>query len=427
MRISTALGLAGAVQLAAAYDAPPAAIVQFCGARKQFPQKVNGKWKCVQTSDICSPNQDLVTLHQDRESGTWMCCPEDEILNEEGDACRSPKEESPATCTDRIAESGLEAILNDVFKDCFPGDRSTLEAFVRQYIYSLHNGLTLVESIYENSCPRPTQSSSPVPSHSPVPRDTIDLAQDWFKCPKNNSPCMWLSLENNKKPKILQATGYEYQILPNPNVHVDDYRYPFDTWVVKRPEDDLRMYVEGEAVKPNSDGISYLIPAGTHANDVLYRCIHDSEVHYYGSCSVDTPCVDREILVWTQVTSLTKEDRDQFIDVSALDFDVVFTVSDTSITTEQYIVLADGREVGRTHGRPTLGDDKYNTAHIANVDVGIGASGALKSISNDGFWGSFLIPKDTQRVTIHMGVQGVESPGWPYYVLEYRIDHLCQC
>ena len=40
-----------------------------------------------------------------------------------------------------------------------------------------------------------------------------------------------------------------------------------------------------------------------------------------------------------------------------------------------------------------LGDDKYNTNNIAKTtNVGVGPAGALKSIANDGFWGSFCIP-----------------------------------
>jgi hypothetical protein len=76
------------------------------------------------------------------------------------------------------------------------------------------------------------------------------------------------------------------------------------------------------------------------------------------------------------------------IDVSKYDFDFIFTMTDTSITTEQYTVYADGKKVGMTHGRLTL-DDKYNTDHI-NVQQ---SGNAPYVIANDGFWGSYRIPK----------------------------------
>jgi hypothetical protein len=100
------------------------------------------------------------------------------------------------------------------------------------------------------------------------------------------------------------------------------------------------------------------------------------------------------VVAWKEGQHLTVVARDADIDVSSYDYPLVFTLADTWYTTEQYTVLADGKEVGKTHGRLSLGDDKYNTKHIAKTAwVGVGPAGALKSIANDGFWGSFHIPK----------------------------------
>jgi hypothetical protein len=99
------------------------------------------------------------------------------------------------------------------------------------------------------------------------------------------------------------------------------------------------------------------------------------------------------VVAWTP-QAVTVAARDADIDVSSYDYPLVFTLADISVTTEQYTVRADGKEVGKTHGRLSLGDDKYNTKHIAKTtDVGGGPTGALRSIANDGFWGSFHIPK----------------------------------
>lgn len=133
---------------------------------------------------------------------------------------------------------------------------------------------------------------------------------------------------------------------------------------------------------------------GTSGDDVYYKSPKGAQVQFYGACSKDTPCIGNEVVAWQQGKWLTAAAPDMEIDFSGYDYDVVFTLTDTSVTTEQYVVRADGKEVGTTHGRLSLGEDKYNTKHIAETtNVGGGAPGALKSIANDGFWGSFRIPK----------------------------------
>ncbi|OAQ67514.1 hypothetical protein VFPFJ_11103 [Purpureocillium lilacinum] len=272
------------------------------------------------------------------------------------------------------------------------------------YTGLLKSALTLVE----DTCSRP---GCPTPTPDP---------DNWWKCPRDGSPCKWLALENNKTPKSLAATGSERKVLPNPNVPVANYKYPFDTWVTTWPDDDLEIYIKGEKVRPQASGTR------TSGDDVYYKSSRGTQIQFYGACSPDTPCTGEEVVPWTQGKAVTVADRDAVIDVSKYtsDGDLVFTIADTSVTTEQYTILADGKEVGKTHGRPTLGTDKYNTKNIANVDVGAGPWGALRSIANDGFWGSFRIPKGTQQVTVHMNFEG---PGWPYYLFEYRIDKLCKC
>lgn len=81
-------------------------------------------------------------------------------------------------------------------------------------------------------------------------------------------------------------------------------------------------------------------------------------------------------------------------DINDYNYDLVSTVTDISVTTEQYMVLADGKELGKTYSPLTLEDAKYNTKSIPYIDVSIGPMGALNIISNSGFWGSSQIGKD---------------------------------
>ncbi|PWI69316.1 hypothetical protein PCL_00963 [Purpureocillium lilacinum] len=410
LRTALATCLALPIVLASA-DTPPDILVELCKQRGQVPQKDGDSWICVQNSRICGPGEDLATLHKDTKTGEYVCCAPGWKLKD--GSCvdpRQPPKPVPGTCAARVEDVGLESLLGRILAPCFPCGTTALDAFVTEYTGLLKSALTLVE----DTCSRPG-CTTPAPD-----------PDNWWKCPRDGSPCKWLALENNKTPKSLAATGSERKVLPNPNVPVANYKYPFDTWVTTWPDDDLEIYIKGEKVRPQASGTSYLIPAGTSGDDVYYKSSRGTQIQFYGACSPDTPCTGEEVVPWTQGKAVTVADRDAVIDVSKYtsDGDLVFTIADTSVTTEQYTILADGKEVGKTHGRPTLGTDKYNTKNIANVDVGAGPWGALRSIANDGFWGSFRIPKGTQQVTVHMNFEG---PGWPYYLFEYRIDKLCKC
>jgi hypothetical protein len=116
-------------------------------------------------------------------------------------------------------------------------------------------------------------------------------------------------------------------------------------------------------------------------------------IHFYGSCSAYNPCLGREVLPWTRGVSNKRLGQEGEIHVGQYDTDLVLTIADTETTSEQYTVFIDGVKLGTTHGRLTLGEEKYKRANIHMVDVGSGAAGALRSIANDGFWGSFKIPR----------------------------------
>ncbi|UNI23836.1 hypothetical protein JDV02_009630 [Purpureocillium takamizusanense] len=406
-----ATGLAISVVLAAD-DSPPGVIVELCKQRGQVPQKAGDSWTCVQNSSICGEGEDQATLHKDAKTGEYVCCSPGYKLKD--GRCvdpRPPPAPAPGTCAARIEDVGLTSLLSRVLAPCFPCGTTALDTFLTEYAGVLKAAMNLVEDAY-------SQPGCVTPKPSPG---------NWWKCPRDDdSPCKWLALENNKAPKTLAATGTDHRVLPNPNVPVANYKYPFDTWVTTWPDDDLDIYIKGEKVKPQASGTSYLIPAGTSGDDVYYKSSRGAQIQFYGACSPSTPCIGEEVVPWTQGKAVTVGDRDAVIDVSKYtsDGDLVFTIADTSVTTEQYTILADGKEVDKTHGRLTLGADKYNTKNIVNIDVGAGPWGALRSIANDGFWGSFRIPKGTQQVTVHMNF---EAPGWPHYLFEYRIDKLCKC
>jgi len=57
------------------------------------------------------------------------------------------------------------------------------------------------------------------------------------------------------------------------------------------------------------------------------------------------------VVAWDQRKPLTTAAHDKEIDVSDYDYDLVFTLADTSITSEQYVVLVDSKEVGKTQSR----------------------------------------------------------------------------
>ncbi|CAG8885956.1 unnamed protein product [Penicillium egyptiacum] len=400
-----------------ASSTPPEGISEFCKQKNEVPHlKDDGTWGCA--SSICTSGQDQSTLHKDSKTGNWTCCPKGQKLDH--GSCTQPggkdpivptPKPGPGSCGLHLKDAKLESLLRALLVQCFPHEHASLDAFIQYYITVLHGGIDLIEVIYKNGCDGPTVDPAPV--------------HPWWKCPADNStPCKWLPLENNKLRKSLAATS-DHKVLPNPNLPVPNYKYPFDTLVTKFPDDDLDIYVKDQKLQAQGSGTSYLIPAGTSGDDVYYKSPKGAQVQFYGACSEDTPCIGDEVVTWQGGKPLTPTAPDVEIDVSDYDYDVVFTLADTIVTTEQYVVLADGKKVGTTHGRLSLGDDKYNTKHIAKTtDVGGGAPGALKSIANDGFWGSFRIPKDTKKVSVHLDY---EAAVWPNYIFEYRIDKLCQC
>ncbi|UKZ81501.1 hypothetical protein TrVFT333_009273 [Trichoderma virens FT-333] len=181
------------------------------------------------------------------------------------------------------------------------------------------------------------------------------------------------------------------------------YIYPFDMWVTKLGGGQLTLYINGKQIQPHGSGLDFLIPAGTHADDVWYKSETGAMIHFYGSCSAYNPCQEGEI------------------HVGQYDTDLVLTIADTETTSEQYTVFIDGVKLGTTHGRLTLGEEKYKRANIHMVDVGSGAAGALRSIANDGFWGSFKIPRGTRKITI------VDDSSDFDFAFEYRLDKACVC
>ncbi|OQE10695.1 hypothetical protein PENFLA_c081G00188 [Penicillium flavigenum] len=423
MHYLSALGVFAFLPFAlSASSTPPEHITKICKQRGQVPQLTESGWNCAQTSSICDPDQDQSTLHEDSKTGNWICCPKGQELVD--GSCTGGKDPvvptpkpAPGSCGIHLKDAKFESLLRALLVQCFPHEHASLDVFIQYYITVLHEGINLIEVIYKNGCDGPDPSPGPTPSPAPV--------HPWWQCPADNStPCKWLPLENNKARKSLAATS-DHKVLPNPNLPVANYKYPFDTLVTKFPDDDLDIYVKDQKLQAQGSGTSYLIPAGTSGDDVYYKSPKGAQVQFYGACSKDTPCIGNELVAWQQGKLLTTADPDMELDFSGYDYDVVFTLTDTLVTTEQYVVRADGKEVGTTHGRLSLGEDKYNTKHIAKTtNVGGGAPGALKSIANDGFWGSFRIPKGTKAVTVHLDHY---SPDYPYFVFEYRIDKLCQC
>lgn len=137
----------------------------------------------------------------------------------------------------------------------------SLDAFIQYYITILHGGIDLIEIIYKNGCDNP----DPGPDRPPNPP-----VHPWWKCPADNSaPCKWLPLENDKVRKNLPATSTQ-KVLPNPNLPVSDYYYPFDTLVTKFSDDDLDIYVKDQKLQPQNSGTSYLIPAGNYHDSMAY-------------------------------------------------------------------------------------------------------------------------------------------------------------
>ncbi|PTB62684.1 hypothetical protein BBK36DRAFT_1172439 [Trichoderma citrinoviride] len=394
----------------------PRGICSLC----QIAQEVNGVWKCVKHSDICSPSEDFDTFHRDGDTGKWACCLKGfQVRN---GRCVQPPPKCPpppaptglcksSVCAKAIQSSKMESHLRQAFAECFPHDELHFDSFVQYQLNSLDMSINLFEKIYQDEQRvlrgRQPQSSSP--------------AEEWSNCSPDKSPCKWLSLENNSNPKRLAPTGHEKMTLPNPTKQLSHYVYPFDTWVTKVAEGDLTLYINGKKVMPHSSGVDFLIPAGTVADDVLYKSQSGTMILFYGSCSSDRPCVGRELVPWTRGVSDKRFGQEGEIDVEHYDTDLVLTIADTENTSEKYTVYADGKEIGSTHGRLTLGKDKYKRDHTNRVNVGSGAAGALRSIANDGVWGSFKIPRGTRKITI-----SDEDSDYDF-AFEYRLDEPCAC
>jgi len=457
MKPSGVVALAAVLPFVLAKPTTPPGMEEWCkqqGDDKelQYSEKQQ-KWVCVTSnqSDICGAGQDQSTWHKDPITGDYGCCDTgeewvvDEKNKKQGSCCAKDSiysfdaaagegaccpdgqvfksgsctrpggndnlDVSPGTCGAYLKDARLESLLRTLLAPCFPYGQQTLNVFIEYYLTILHGGLDLIEIIYKNGCDDPQPSPSPGPKPKPHP---------WWNC-GDKEPCRWISLENYDAKKTLPATGATTKApLPNPNVPKADYEYPFDVWLTKSPDDDLDVYIKGKKIQPQASGTSYLIPGGTKATDVKYSSPNTLQVNFYGKCTQDTPCIGKNVEPWTPKSVVAPPGKDELeIDVSKYDFDFIFTMSDTSITTEQYTVYADGKKVGMTHGRLTL-DDKYNTDHI-NVQQ---SGNAPYVIANDGFWGSYRIPKDTEKITVKMNH---EQAGYPWYEWTYRIDRLCDC
>ncbi|QYT00277.1 hypothetical protein H0G86_007367 [Trichoderma simmonsii] len=397
---------------------PPAAIDEYCRQKGQFAQLVKGVWKCVQISDVCSPGEDVATIHHDKDTGEWVCCLKGhELKNGE---CVSPEPECPLptgfckspTCAQTLRSAELETLLRQAFLECFPHDEIHLDSFIKYQINSLETGINLFEKIHQDK-----KDSLLVQGR----QSPFSPSREWWNCPQDNSPCKWLALENNNAPKKLTPTGREKLILPNPNQPIPNYVYPFDMWVTKLAGGQFALYISGEQIQPHDSGLDFFIPAGTAADDVWYKSETGAMIHFYGSCSTYTPCLGRKVVPWTRGVSHKRLGQDGEIYIGQYDEDLVLTIADTETTSEQYTVFADGVKLGSTHGRLTLGDEKYKRSNIRMVDVGSGAAGALRSIANDGFWGSFKIPRGAKKITI------VDDSSDFDFAFEYRLDTACNC
>jgi hypothetical protein len=146
----------------------------------------------------------------------------------------------------------LERLLRQAFAECFPHDEVHLDSFVRYHLNSLEMSINLFEKIHQDEQlvrrERQSQPSSP--------------GRDGWDCSLDRSPCKWLSLENNSHPKRLISTGHEKMILPNPNMQLPHYVYPFDMWVTNVGGGDLTLYINGKEIIPHGSGVDFLIPAG---------------------------------------------------------------------------------------------------------------------------------------------------------------------
>ncbi|KAI0402695.1 hypothetical protein F4802DRAFT_574714 [Xylaria palmicola] len=237
-----------------------------------------------------------------------------------------------------------------------------------------------------------------------------------------SSPCKWLALQEAETTLPAASSEQEFN---HPNKAYSpraDYKYPIDTWVTVS-KGSLQLFINGVKVREQGDG-NFFIPAGTPNSSVRYKSPGGATLQFYGVCSKDTPCIGRELQEWKTGTTTTAQ-RDLVIDIGGYDYDVIFTLADTSKTTEQYSILVNGMQLDKTHGPLALGEiQKYDPANIPMIVVHDGKPGALECITHGGFWASIRIPAGTEKVTVHMDHY---EAGWPYYAFAYRLDKVCQC
>ncbi|KAL7934706.1 hypothetical protein V8C35DRAFT_34465 [Trichoderma chlorosporum] len=165
MKISLVLGAIALFTMISAFKvSPPPGIAAYCSQKGQFAQPVKGAWKCVQSSDICSPTEDTATIHQDKDSGEWVCCLKGYEVN--NDRCVLPTPERPSpflptglcrppVCAKNIKSAGLETLLRQAFIECFPHDEIHLESFIQYQINSFETGINLFKRIFQDKKGRP--------------------------------------------------------------------------------------------------------------------------------------------------------------------------------------------------------------------------------------------------------------------------------
>ncbi|KAI9154996.1 hypothetical protein HJFPF1_07557 [Paramyrothecium foliicola] len=248
----------------------------------------------------------------------------------------------------------------------------------------------LLQETLDDCCPNDTGSVGALTQLSARRTDKADA--EWWKCPKDGA-CEWLPLEAGDAPKPLAATGTVQKVLPHPNQNMANYRYPVNTWMT-------------------------IFGLGMSAEEVTYTSRKSTYIRYCGACSEHTPCIDDNLVDWTGV-DLEGKPNGQDLDFSQYDQDVIFTLTDSFGLSEQHEVLVDGKVTGLIHARPTLGDDMYNAAHISRVNP----IPNEYPPANDGFWGSYRIPKGTQKVTIRL--KTTTSPDASSFLCKYRVDKSC--
>ncbi|KAL4992948.1 hypothetical protein BDV10DRAFT_190431 [Aspergillus recurvatus] len=202
-----------------------------------------------------------------------------------------------------------------------------------------------------------------------------------------------------------------------------------DTWLVPTLGSKLEVYIKGQ--KLADCGGNFFIPVGTLDTDVEVVGNDVSKYTFYGACTDLTPCVESEIKDWEQVSHPPfKEQVTKDFDVAQYtgSSDVLFSISDTWHTCEQFSIYADGKELGRTHGPLTLaGEEKYNPRHLfgSNLRPGTDANAPYISITHGGFFGTFRLKQGTQKVTVNALNLVEKDVGWWFSYYGWRLDKPC--